>query len=480
MKKLLLAISFLTLSVAFAAPKVYLNYKTFYTPTNEAYVTTMLQFAGGSFKYLAAENGLKTSVEITQLFKIGDSIALADKYILDSPLMRDSIVEDFFDVQNYGLDPGIYDYEIIVKDLVSNQEINGQQQVIVRRLKENQIKFSDIHLIQSAQQTDEKNNFVKNGLFLLPYMTNYYPPEMEKVAFYLELYQTQNTVGTGEQFLLTYAITDMKTGKDVNGAFNFQRLESNEIVPVIGYLPLNKIPSGDYNLSLSVINKDNDTIATTNTFIQRRSDDMAQSINIEEIQIDDEWMSDITYDSIPYFIGSIMQIAPKYEYETMRKMLKDKDTVSMEKYFYAFWLQTDPVSPREAWYEYRTQVYKVEKLFGTQIKSGWETDRGRTWLKYGAPDQFIDRPNEPSAYPYQIWHYYRIGQRSNIRYVFYNPDLVTNDYPMLHSDMQGELQNYRWQNELHKRDSPNFNLDDPGGSDQYGGNSNLYFNEIDR
>ena len=100
-------------------------------------------------------------------------------------------------------------------------------------------------------------------------------------------------------------------------------------------------------------------------------------------------------------------------------------------------------------------------------------------MKYGAPDQFIDRPNEPSAYPYQIWHYYRIGQRSNVRYVFYNPDLVTNDYPLLHSDMQGEIQNYRWQNDLHKRDANSLNVDDPGGSVHYGGNANVYFNEID-
>ncbi len=89
----------------------------------------------------------------------------------------------------------------------------------------------------------------------------------------------------------------------------------------------------------------------------------------------------------------------------------------------------------------------------------------------------IDRPNEPSAYPYQIWQYYRIGQRSNIRFIFYNPDLVTNDYPLLHSEMQGELQNYRWEHDLHKRDSPFNNIDDPGDGNtiHYGGNSSIYY-----
>ena len=56
--------------------------------------------------------------------------------------------------------------------------------------------------------------------------------------------------------------------------------------------------------------------------------------------------------------------------------------------------------------------------------------------------------------------------------------MVTNDYPMLHSDMQGELHNYRWQNDLHRRDSPSYNVDDPGGVSQFGGHANVYYNEI--
>ena len=149
----------------------------------------------------------------------------------------------------------------------------------------------------------------------------------------------------------------------------------------------------------------------------------------------------------------------------------------MQKYFHAFWIQTKPENPYEGWLSYKKQVYYTEKLFSTQIKHGFETDRGRVHLKYGAPNTVMDRPSEPSAYPYQIWQYYRIGQRSNVRFVFYNPDLVTNDYPLLHSEMQGELQNYRWQHDLHKRNSPNINIDDPndGNINHYGGNSNIYY-----
>jgi GWxTD domain-containing protein len=475
MKRLLLLLIIMVSSISLSAkPKVFFNYKIYYTPDHSAYVTTMLQFSGGTFKYFAQDNGdLQATVEITQIFRTNDSIVLADKYILDSPLMKDSTVDDFFDIQNYGLDPGVYSYELIVKDKISGDEIKGQQSLRITEFNKSFVQFSDVGFIQNAYQTEEKNNFVKNGFFLLPYMTNYYPPETDKIAFYLELYNTQEIIGANEKFLLTFSISDFNTNRTFDGIFQFKRLPSAPIVPVIGYLPINTLPSGDYNLVLNVIDKNNDTVATDQSFFQRRNDIERNFLAMEDITIDESWM-DVPRDSIPYFLGSLMPISPRYEYETIRKMLKEGDTTTMEKYFYAYWKQTEPIDPAKAWSDYRYQVYYCESMFSTPIKSCWETDRGRTWLKYGAPDQFIDRPNEPGAFPYQIWHYYRIGQRSNIRYVFYNPDLIGNDYPMLHSDMQGELQNYEWEYYLYKDVSPGGRVDQ-----QYGGNANMYFFEND-
>ncbi|UKN02035.1 GWxTD domain-containing protein [Paracrocinitomix mangrovi] len=468
-------------AISFAKPRAFFNYKVFYTPDQAAYVTTYLQFSGGTFKYETNQNGnLVTKVEITHLFSIGDSVVFVDKYSLDSPEMIDSIVDDFFDIQNYGLDPGIYDYQLTIKDVVSGEEVQGNQSLKIDPFTPDKLQFSDVALIQSAAPSEDKNNFVKNGFFLLPYMTNYFPPEMDKIAFYFEMYNAKKVIGEDEQFIMTYEITNNDNQKKVEGIFQHKRLSTAPVIPVIGYLPISGLPSGDYNVLINIIDKNNDTIASNYTFFQRRSDVIPQGISVEDVVLDAKWIEEIPRDSIPYFLGSIMPIAPKYEYETIRKMLKSDDTTRMQKYLLAFWQQTAPNNTTVEWYKYKNTVYYCEKLFGTQIKNAFETDRGRVWLKYGAPNQFIDRPNEPSAYPYQIWHYYRIGQRSDVRFIFYNPDLVTNDYPLLHSDMQGELQNYRWQNDLYKRDSPSYNVDDPGGSIHYGGNANLYWNEIDR
>ena len=57
---------------------------------------------------------------------------------------------------------------------------------------------------------------------------------------------------------------------------------------------------------------------------------------------------------------------------------------------------------------------------------------------------------------------------SNRKFIFYNPDLINNQYRLLHSDMVGELKNPRWSYELSKRNTQNGNVDNP---DEYNINS---------
>jgi len=477
MKKILTITLILLGSLAFSKPQVYFNYKVFHTPEQGPYISTSLQFIAGSFKYKSdGLSNLNASVEITHLFTIDDRIILVDKYILDSPTMKDSIVDDFYDVQRYKLPVGNYMYELTIKDLISGESVQGSQAIEVIGIEEGKVEISDIEFIEDAHKSEDQSNFVKNGFFMLPYLTNYFPPEMDKIAFYSEIYNTEAVLGKDNQYLMTCSIEEYKTSKPVEGYFKFKRITTGIVNPQITVLPIEDLKSGEYNLRIDLINKDNDTILTRRVFFQRRNDLMATEItSIKDIEIDPTFQNEIPRDSIPYFLGSLMPISETYEYETIRTMLKGKDTTFMTQYFFAYWRQTNPENPYAEWLKYKTQVDYTEKLFATQIKHGWETDRGRVHLQYGSPNAVIDRPNEPSAYPYQIWHYYRIGQRSNIRFVFYNPALGINDYPLLHSNMQGELQNYRWEGDLVRRDSPNTDVDNPGGSVQYGGNSGTLY-----
>lgn len=480
--KLILVLLFLAPLLTQAKPQVYFDYKIYYTPTQNPYIETLLQFSSGSLKYLSNENGaLVSAVEITQIFKLGDSIVLADKYIVNSPEMADSTVEDYFDVKRFQLDAGSYNFEIIIKDVNSDETISGSQLIEIKPFDSGNVSFSSIGYIQSASKTDKTSPFVKNGYLILPYLTNYFPPVNDKIAAYFELYNTQQVIGQGEKFMLTFEIEDYLTGHKIEDAFKFQKFTSSEIVPVLSFMSIETLPSGEYNLVVTLIDKNNQTLKTEKIFFQRRSDIVVPSqVSIENLDLANSFTNDVDYDSIPYYINSLLPISERMDDDAILSLLKSGDTLSMQKYFHAFWVHTSPENPYEGWLKYKSQVMYCEDLFATQIKHGFETDRGRVYLQYGAPNSVEDRQYDPNSLPYQIWHFYRIGQRSNVRFVFYNPDLVTNDYPLLHSDMQGELQNSNWQEYLQDFANPNREMDPTiRGIDKdriYDSNSGRYFN----
>ena len=55
------------------------------------------------------------------------------------------------------------------------------------------------------------------------------------------------------------------------------------------------------------------------------------------------------------------------------------------------------------------------------------------------------------------------------------PDLVTNEYTVLHSDVPGEFFNSKWQKDLNGRMTRRGNIDDNLDGDNWGSNSDVLF-----
>ena len=83
----------------------------------------------------------------------GDTV-VQDRYVLASPIMRDSVIEDFFDIQRIALKPGKYNAYIELQDLVSKQPaLTGKLDVDVPNLAEN-IQLSSIMVAEVATPSD--------------------------------------------------------------------------------------------------------------------------------------------------------------------------------------------------------------------------------------------------------------------------------------------------------------------------------------
>jgi GWxTD domain-containing protein len=165
-------------------------------------------------------------------------------------------------------------------------------------------------------------------------------------------------------------------------------------------------------------------------------------------------------DSLREFVSSTYPISSALEKNFLKGNLKTASLQVLQQYFLGFWQRRNPSDPRQAWENYRYQVEVAQHNFGTPVKKGYQTDRGRVFLQYGAPNVRVERNNEPSNYPYEIWQYYSLGNQTNRKFVFYSPDLVTSDFYLLHSDALGEFNNPRWQVDLRSRIYQTIDLSD--------------------
>lgn len=456
--------------------RAYLDNKQFHAPGTGNYIELYFQFVGHSVQYNAVEGGLQGELAVFIQITEGDSVVYDDGYRLQTPVMKDSIIDDFYDVKRFALTPGRYILSIELQDLNSSAKpIKANQPFIIDDL-ENSISISDIEIIEYAKEGDESSAFFKSGYEMIPRLSTFYPSQLSSIPNYLELYNTNqldDSICKLKQF-----IVNMDNGLEMSDYTMITDHETTDVLPVLRNIDISKLPTGRYSLNYTLISGKSGELSTQ-SYIFERSNDIDVSLDEENLVLDPSFQASITNDSVTYYLESLIPISKPAEIKNIIVVLKTKDLEKQRKHIQAFWLKTAPTTTYESWLKYKTQVQLVEKLYSNNFQEGFETDRGRVYLQYGSPTSIVIKEVSPSEYPYEIWQYNKIGAFSNKRFIFYNPDLVNNAHRLLHSDMIGELKNPSWPQILVKRNTTNGNIDNPNADvqDHWGGNSNDLFRQ---
>ena len=194
-------------------------------------------------------------------------------------------------------------------------------------------------------------------------------------------------------------------------------------------------------------------ICSQSAFFQRSNPGVGYDMsNIAAVNITNSFVSQINnIDTLRQYIRYLDPICSEAERDYTAGLVKTDDLKTMQQFFLNFWSSRAPLNPSFAWNDYLNAVRRVNMSFKTISYPGYRSDRGYVFLKYGQPDKIMESPNEPGAYPYEIWHYYEVANQRNKRFVFMSKDNSTNDYHLIHSDVVGEINNYRWQLEIYSR-----------------------------
>ncbi len=466
----------------------YFNYGAFNVPNGYPFLETYITLNGHTLKTKKLGGKFQNSVTIIFTAYKDSTIFKANKYNLKGPLFEDSLnVPSFIDNQRYTLPNGTYTVVIQLTDNNNpSQKPLVTKEIIVMAYNKNLLQSSSIQVLESYKKAITTSALTKSGYDLIPYNVNYFPESQNELAFYFEAYNTDTVLGANKAFIYSYYIETSSTLKKLDNHGAFKKQLSAKANPLLAKLDISKLGSGNYNLVIDIRDEKNILQFQKKYFFQRlnKAVDIVALYGFDEKKnINDYFGSCNNADTLKMFVECLWPIANSIDKERAINQATKKDVDLMKKFVIDFWQRyaADTANPLKLWGNYYKEVQKVMVLFKCGKQPGYYTERGRVYLQYGPPNQRSQQFAEENTFPYEIWQYYRLNDRSNNqffsnrKFVFVSKMLGDDCYNLIHSNMRGEIYNERWQFEVTRRN--NNGLANPDNTIPVGTENNQ-FNDI--
>lgn len=354
---------------------------------------------------------------------------------------------DIFDLKRFRLSDGWYIIEVETNDIHEpDQKLTLKNIVHISTAAH----LSDLQLLAAVlPDVENTSSLAKSGIIPEPLGFLYYHPKLTRSIVYLETYNTDQLSGTP---YIQYAI------HPVNGTIpapiiSYKMLVPQPTQPLLLNLDISELISGEYLYEVTLF-RDKDIPVEKKSMRFTRANPVGDSLYVENFgsKMEESFASLLSEDSLNYYLRAIAPIVPNPDVEILNALVKTGSAKSKRFFLHRYWTQTGGKFASIAFNKYMEIARKVDESFRSGFGYGFETDRGHIFLKYGRPFDNIIVEDEPSAPPYEIWFYdyFPATGQQNVRFLFYNPDLIKNGHKLLHSTARGEVSNPRWEVILYK------------------------------
>ena len=386
----------------------------------------------------------------------GDTLRLIDKIALSSEKVDSASISNhlFLDVQRYTLAPGDYRLDLSYQD--RHDPVNNDTLFLSHKLMipdySNGVDVSEALFVERTEESKGKGMLNRGDVDQFPYVSRFFNKTEDTLRFYHEVYGLDSAEDS--IFLARTTIVNYENNKLLKRYSSLKRCSNKEIEGVTGAFILYELPTGNYILKTEIINRKNEVLATSKTFFQRyKREEMSDLTRITYERIKLSIFSRYTAEDLKWYMRSLHPISNTTQVLYAKNLTKNDtvDTTLLIGYMINFWESRDQFDPESSWLKYKLEVDKVNQAFASRISPGFETERGRIYLKYGPPNNINSSMSETGAWPYEIWHFYELEDQRNVRFVFYNPTLVKNEFELIHSEAFGEILNPQWRKLIYSR-----------------------------
>lgn len=177
-----------------------------------------------------------------------------------------------------------------------------------------------------------------------------------------------------------------------------------------GQLDLTGLPPGNYTLNADVKVGERTIHRSAELVMARLDQTLASDVarRTEAKETDEGYFAEMSAAELETAKAPLVYVAEGGELSPWSPKL----SLDAKRRFLAqFWQKRDPTpgtpqnERREGFYkaiEYANQAFREG---GRRPQSGWRSDRGRIYAKFGTPDQTYKRQQEGRAAPYEVWSY---------------------------------------------------------------------------
>ncbi len=428
------------LALAWAQVAFYVEPVRYFTPEGEPYMELFISVDASSVRYVPRGGQYQGQVDFTLLLKNAlEEAVYADKFRFELPAVPDTTSplreRLYVDIRRLRLPAGTYIIEVEGTD--PNQLPRPQK---VKALLSFEMpaptrgfRYSDllyVHKLQSSEAAYERH-----GLRLEPWVSNGLLIDPDTLRIYGEVYAIDSL--TQEPYYLRLRVLDAQRAVELPELTVARRPSRPKPFEAFVFtLPARKLPSGVYLSQIDLCRNDGEVLAS---WYRRFTIISTTEPMVEATEAEYDTQYGFPEKKLDELLGGMTYLATPTEKSFMRALQSFSEK---KKFFVAFWKKRQ--GSDIDFKEFLKRFEYAQQHFKSSMRPGWKTDRGRVFIQYGPPNDMQFFYNEPDKYPYQIWTYNQIGSQGQVIFVFYDPDLITGEYPLLHSNKIGELQNRNW------------------------------------
>ena len=429
---------------------------------SESMVEIYLAFEAASLTYEYGDQGYTAVLPVTLNITRSSSATLTGTPV--DPVWQESLDLSFVIADTTGLregqhfvhqvrlstTPGEYELKVSVPG-VDQSVVEIQRDLLVPDFSgTGGVSVSDITLAVSIEQSSDRDDlFFKNGLVIRPNANQIFGSGLNELFYYAEVYGADAIPSTtGNYSIFTYVAEANVPQPMPDYQKRSKRKISNPDV-LIGSFDVSQLPSGSYFLRLAILSEDNEAVTEQsqkffvyNPFVER-----AQPTIVMDESFEMSRYADMTEEEVELSIKHIRIIATEAERRRVRGI---KDLDERRRFLMDFWMMRDPVpgTPINEFQEdFFSRLQYANDRYSTNFEEGWDTDRGRTMIKYGPPSGIQPHLFDSGVIPYEIWEYNNIPGEGRAEFIFADRDGF-GSFELIHSTVVGERKLAGWLQEL--------------------------------